>query len=127
MPTAPPGPCTTPGCPNLRPCPTHQPKAWTPTGNSHPRLRGRAWANARRRIHHRDGPLCATGCGRLGRILDHIDELADWQPGDPDPNRDDNLQLLCQRCHDEKTQQSAAARRSRLIRSATQHSGPSDG
>lgn len=114
MPTRPPGPCGTPGCPNLRPCADHQRKAWTPTGNSHPRLRGRAWANARRRVLHRDGPLCAAdGCTRLGHILDHIDELADWQPEDPDPNRDENLQLLCTDCNDAKTKAAAAARRMR--------------
>lgn len=113
MPTRPAGPCGQPGCRELRPCPTHARKPWTPTGRAPARLRGRAHGAARRRVITRDGPLCRRCRLIPGVILDHIAELADWRLGDPDPNRDENLQMLCDACNAAKTAEAAEARRHR--------------
>lgn len=52
-------------------------------------------------------PLCATGCGRLARIDDHIVPVADGG----DLHEPANHQGLCGPCHDEKTAREAAVRR----------------
>lgn len=57
----------------------------------------------------RDSPLCATGCGRLATIDDHVIPLAEG--GDLDDP--DNHQGLCEPCHGEKTKAEAARARRR--------------
>jgi 5-methylcytosine-specific restriction endonuclease McrA len=44
-------------------------------------------------------PLCATGCGRLATIDDHVENLAEGGDLDDPENR----QGLCQTCSNEKT------------------------
>ncbi|WP_279607037.1 HNH endonuclease [Burkholderia cenocepacia] len=53
----------------------------------------------RKRIRKRDG-YCCRACGIAVRagVVDHIKPLA--QGGS---NSDENLQLLCKECHDDKT------------------------
>ena len=47
------------------------------------------------RIHH---PLCAV-CGHTGRLVDHVVPVRYGG----DPFDEDNVQTLCQRCHNRKT------------------------
>ncbi|WP_306674693.1 HNH endonuclease [Burkholderia cepacia] len=62
-------------------------------------LSGGAWDVIRKRIRKRDG-YCCRACGIAVRagVVDHIKPLA--QGGS---NEDENLQLLCKECHDDKT------------------------
>ncbi|WP_341772584.1 HNH endonuclease [Burkholderia ambifaria] len=62
-------------------------------------LSGGAWDVIRKRIRERDG-YCCQSCGIAVRagVVDHIKPLA--QGG---ANADENLQLLCKECHDDKT------------------------
>lgn len=52
-------------------------------------------------------PMCATGCGRLARIDDHVVPIGDGGAVH-DPA---NHQGLCGPCHDEKTAAENATRR----------------
>ena len=62
-------------------------------------LSGGAWDTIRKRIRERDG-YCCRKCGVAvpSGVVDHIKPLA--QGGS---NEDENLQLLCKDCHDDKT------------------------
>ncbi|MCO8580353.1 HNH endonuclease [Burkholderia multivorans] len=62
-------------------------------------LSGGAWDVIRKRIRRRDGYCCrACGIALRAGVVDHIKPLA--QGGS---NADENLQLLCKECHDDKT------------------------
>ena len=62
-------------------------------------LSGGSWGTIRKRIRERDGYRCRC-CDTAVRagVVEHIKPLV--QGGS---NEDDNLQLLCQPCHDDKT------------------------
>lgn len=61
------------------------------------------WPSLRRMVLTRDGGRCQQ-CGSLANQVDHVQAGDDHSP--------DNLQSLCQPCHQAKTQaESAAARR----------------
>lgn len=76
---------------------------------STPRIRGRKWMSARRRIAERDGFRC-RGCGRLWNArIDDVDHRVPLEAGGS--NDDANLQLLCVDCHALKTASEAAHRR----------------
>jgi 5-methylcytosine-specific restriction endonuclease McrA len=68
------------------------------------RKRGSAGVKDREMIKHRDCGMCQS-CGRLGRVVDHIDPL--WAGGSDDAT---NKQLLCDDCHDTKTKREATQR-----------------
>ncbi len=67
-----------------------------------PRIRGRRWMTIRERIFNRDCGLCQE-CQRNGQLtlatqVDHIIALANGGSND-----DDNLECICDDCHDRKT------------------------
>jgi 5-methylcytosine-specific restriction protein A len=72
----------------------------------HKRGYGSSWNKIRKRILSRDGYLCQT-CKRQGivtyaKIVDHIINKASGGT-----NADDNLEVICDNCHKEKTQREA--------------------
>jgi 5-methylcytosine-specific restriction protein A len=73
------------------------------------RTSGTTWMNIRARILKRDYGLCQA-CKRAGQIglatqVDHIKALADGGTDD-----DENLQGICEPCHQMKTSAEAKAR-----------------
>ena len=115
-----PRPCTAPGCPRLVPgsskgsrCEAHKPKAWaTSEGRSaSERGYGGNWSRLRGAVLARE-PLCracrAAGVVCAASVVDHVVPKAEggtdaWE----------NLQPLCRRCHDLKSQQEAKRGRER--------------
>lgn len=100
--------CSASGCPELVPvgvgrCDDHARPAWV-APSAHTRERPRDWFKRRARVIRRDGKLCVR-CGRAGTHVDHIVRVADggsWEI--------DNLQLLCEECHRQKTRAERRAR-----------------
>jgi len=67
MPSAPPRPCSWPGCPKLQPCDVHKRKAHDVERRSeHQRLYGYRWQRARKRFIEQN-PLCKP-CEEAGRF-----------------------------------------------------------
>lgn len=66
------------------------------------RLRGRKWQTIRERIIRRDKGLCQV-CLQQGRVKKgvEVDHKVPLHKGGS--NRDSNLWLLCNDCHDEKS------------------------
>jgi 5-methylcytosine-specific restriction enzyme A len=93
-------PCSTPGCPNLSPCPLHTPPAWA--GSTRRRRLPPGWARLRRRILHRD-PTC-TECGQ--RPSTEVDHLEAGDNHDPS-----NLRGICTPCHRTKSSREGHAAR----------------
>lgn len=81
-------PCV-PGCPNLRPCAVHPPKSTSGTPGYG---RGRA---LRREVASQP----CVGCGSRVRV--HADHVVPRKLGGSDAR--ENLQPLCQACHNRKT------------------------
>lgn len=76
--------------------------------NVNPRPRGRAWMQTRQRVQISRGSRCAE-CGRLWMPeIDQVDHRVPREQGGSDA--DDNLQLLCDDCHEAKSRAEAAAR-----------------
>jgi 5-methylcytosine-specific restriction protein A len=78
-------------------------KAWAHQGSRHERGYGSAWVRLRAIILDRDLHLCQP-CRRLGRVtpatqVDHIKPKANGGTDDSD-----NLQAICEPCHDAKTE-----------------------
>lgn len=96
--------CAQPGCPNLRPCPTHQRKPWANAKQRRPgALTGSALQTRNRRIIARDHGLCGI-CGMPEATqVDHIVPLAE---GGSD--EDHNLRAVHPACHRIKSQREAA-------------------
>jgi 5-methylcytosine-specific restriction protein A len=106
MPNLPGRPCPVAGCPHLQPCPVHPKKTrgGTPDGRESAAKRGydRRWRKLRL-MYLRAHPLCET-CGDPAIIADHIIPKAaggedSWE----------NLQALCQTCHNRKIAQEKQA------------------
>ncbi len=82
MPTAPTGPCGTPGCPEVRPCPTHPPaKPWAASKARRQATGaitgGRALTNRNRKILKRHRYICHV-CGEdFADQVDHVVPLAE--------------------------------------------------
>jgi 5-methylcytosine-specific restriction endonuclease McrA len=73
-----------------------------------PRVRGRAWMEARRRVALAHDYRCA-GCGCVW--VPHRDQIDHKMPLEQGGSNDDsNLQPLCSDCHERKTSAEAAAR-----------------
>jgi 5-methylcytosine-specific restriction endonuclease McrA len=87
-----------PRCPNLQPCAEHERKPWE--GSTRRRRLPRDWEKRRRYVLQRD-PVCKVCNNALSVEVDHI--------VNNDDHRYENLQGICTRCHDEKTQREAAA------------------
>lgn len=94
------GVCPTSGCPNLRPCPTHQRKPWA--GSTRRQRLPPDWERRRQAALTRDQHTCRA-CGARATEVDHINRGDDHQLA--------NLQSLCHPCHRTKTQTEAAAAR----------------
>lgn len=102
-------PCSTPGCPHLKPCPTHKPTPWKGSTRRHTLPAG--WTATSKRILARDDHRCTVmvngqRCNRPARQTDHIVRGA----GD----HDTNLAAICDDCHRAKT--AAEANRARWQR-----------
>lgn len=114
VPTAAPHPCATPSCPNLvargvRRCPSCRLTHDRARGTSTARGYGADWRAIRRR-HLRREPCC-RGCAALGivKAADTVDHVVPWQGAPTQEERErlrtdeENLQSLCQPCHNKKT------------------------
>lgn len=76
--------------------------------NVNPRPRGRRWMQTRERIQVEQGSRCQK-CGRLWMPeLDQVDHSIPREQGGTDA--DENLQLLCDDCHEAKTKTEAQSR-----------------
>ena len=115
MPTRPPSPCSTPGCPLRVPCPDHAPKPWAGAKQRRPETSGRGWATLRTAVLTRDGHRCYL-CGGLADQVDHVTAHAEGGT-----TTLANLRAVCRACHGPKTQ--AEAQRGRQ-RSRQRRSGP---
>lgn len=108
MPRSAPKPCTAPGCGALvhdgsGRCPKHPRTAWGKQPTATKRVTGRKLQQLREELFRRS-PLCAE-CERRGLVAlatqrDHIKPLAE---GGADI--EDNVQGLCEPCHEEKSLQ----------------------
>jgi len=111
MPAAPKHPCSTPGCPQYQPCPTHirAKHPDTKTNEERKLYSSYRWRQVSKR-HLEDEPLCRTHLaqGRYVRatVTDHIVAYRDgggfWDP--------DNHQSQCDPCHNAKRSKERAAR-----------------
>lgn len=113
MPWAPANPCTTPGCPNLRPCPTHPPAdPWASANRRRAEASTLSKAEQQRRARkilriHRG--ICHVCSEPFADQVDHVIPLAE---GGPDT--EDNLRPIHARpCHEAKTKREAARGRAR--------------
>lgn len=107
MAKAAPKPCGHPGCGVLvrdgtSRCPKHPNEAWAKKPTATKRVTGRRLQAMRADLFSRH-PLCVE-CQRLGRVTlatqrDHIKPLAEGGADDAD-----NVQGLCEPCHDAKSQ-----------------------
>lgn len=99
-------PCPTPGCPELKPCPTHTPTPWA--GSTRPGSTRRTRA-IRAAVLRRDGHRCQR-CGATGVPLEAAHITPDAEGGSYTP---DNLRALCVPCHKLETAADAARGRER--------------
>jgi 5-methylcytosine-specific restriction protein A len=95
--------CAVPGCPKLRPCPTHRPR---PTAAA--RGYDAKWRRTRGRylqLH----PMCEhAGCVSLAEDVHHLDGLG---PLGPQGHAHANLQALCHPHHSSITARTTNGRR----------------
>src|SRR5205085_3978463 len=106
MPQSAPRPCTQPGCGRLvfdgsGRCAVHPRPAWAKKAEAPKRITGRRLQRLRAELFARD-PLCAE-CQRHGRITlatqrDHVKSL-----GEDGTDTEDNVQGLCDDCHEAKS------------------------
>lgn len=106
MPSKPLRPCRQPGCPSLIRgggwCDAHKPAAWASTTTSAAsRGYGPQWRRLRAIVLDRD-PVC-KGCGKAASM--HVDHVVPKARGGTDAIQ--NLQGLCERCHQAKTARDA--------------------
>ena len=73
------------------------------------RTRGSTWMSIRERIFERDCGLCVH-CAKAGHVTPatQVDHVRPLEQGGTDT--DDNLQSLCEPCHEAKTKAEAAVR-----------------
>ena len=83
-------------------CETHRPEPW-----ARAERHGAIGEAMRKRVLRRDGHLCQH-CRRRGSIVDHIVPEAEGGL-----TLDENLEAICQECHDIKTAAEAARGRAR--------------
>ena len=89
--------CKQPGCPakvTSGYCDIHKRKS---TGSQNPFYGSKEWKLLRGWFISQE-PLCRI-CNAPGEMVDHIHEIADGG----DPMEISNLQTLCQRCHNQKS------------------------
>lgn len=106
MPTRPAGPCRSPLCPNLRPCPNHELDLRRANDARRPSARQRGYTaewERTRRAYLADHPLCECdqtccpgGCSDIAEDVHHLDGLGPLGPRGHDPA---NLAGLSHRCH----------------------------
>ena len=89
------------------------------TQSRHARGYGHQWVKTRKLIIARDGGLCQP-CLRTGRPtpFDAVDHIKPKAQGGTDDH--DNLECVCNTCHDAKTQREAAAALGHEIKPRTQ-------
>ena len=87
--------CSWPGCPNKKPCPTHnKPRQWLPDKRKQSQRRGydTGWKKARVEALKRFDFTCQR-CGGRAVMVHH----ADQNPANNDPS---NLMPMCRDCHE---------------------------
>lgn len=98
--------CLAPGCGEVVDgrrvayCPQHEPERTPWRGSTHRATRGPEWYALRKKVLQRDGHSCQEpGCTAPGTVVDHVVPAAEG-------GRTvlGNLQALCQRHSDEKTE-----------------------
>lgn len=113
MPIAPTGPCGTPGCPEVRPCPTHKIKPWAGSKERRRQLGAnlteRQEQIRRRRVLRRHGHICHVCQEGMADEVDHVVPLAE---GGAD--HDSNMRPIHSvPCHKRKTAAEATRGRAR--------------
>ena len=110
--------CLAPGCPEVVDgrrvayCDEHKPEHTPWQGSASRATRGPEWSAMRRRVLRRDGHLCQEpGCTAPAKVVDHIVPSAEG-------GRTvlENLQALCQKHSDEKTERERRAGKARRMR-----------
>lgn len=117
MPWKPATPCTSPGCPELRPCPTHPVTPWRRRpGTRRTRLSGSAEQARARRVIARGRGICHV-CHHAGAdVADHVLAVADGGADDETnmaPIHGGACPSCGRRCHADKTSEEAARARAR--------------
>lgn len=96
--------CSTPGCPEMAPCPTHRVKAWADSTRA-ARL-PKDWKKVRARVLRRDGRRCYYHGPDCIGVADQVDHVV------PNDNHDPaNLAAICGPCHKAKSAQEAVRAR----------------
>ena len=94
--------------PKLKPIATNKVRVLEAKAGTTERVRGRAWVKTRKRVAHKGNYRCA-GCQRVWlSYKDQVDHVVPLEQ--QGSNDDDNLQLLCNECHKDKTKAEATAR-----------------
>lgn len=100
-------PCNTPGCPNLQPCPAHQPEPWASSTRRERTVSGWEQQRRARRVIATHHGICHW-CGQPGADeADHVIPLSE-----DGPDTEENMRPIHARpCHAEKTAAEAARAR----------------
>src|SRR2546422_162407 len=98
MPTSPPSPCTTPGCPNRRPCPVHGRRVRSAVDGQ---LDTRAWRRLSRYERARQ-PLCQD-CLAEGKTTVATDPHHLVRRSEGGQLLTDQLAMLCSHHHGQRT------------------------
>ena len=107
--------CSSPGCPNTKPCVLHVRTPWRGHGSRHERGYGSGWERTRKRILARDNYTCYID-GAHANTVDHVKPK--YLGGTDD---DSNLRACCTRCQRLK----AAREGNAALRAARAHArGP---
>lgn len=101
--------CSSPGCPQLQPCPTHKQEAWAGSTRRTKTGSGSRQQKRARFVLRRDAGICHI-CGQPG--ADEADHVIPVSEGG-EPGVDNMAAVHSKPCHAKKTQAEAARARRR--------------